>query len=197
MFKGVLAELQKNLRLLPGVGEKTAQRLAMHLITQEKELSLRLAESISAAVNAMKKCSVCHILTEVDPCIYCSDYKRDQTKICVVENSQDVYLIDNTHEYNGRYFVLGGLISPLDGISPKDIFIHELLETINSGEIEEVILALNPSAEGESTINYLAAALKKYMVKVTRLSTGIPFGGDIGYSSPVTLSNAFKRRFSV
>jgi len=197
MINDVIAELKKNLRLLPGIGDKTAQRLAMHLITQDKQISLNLSQAINDAVERIKECSVCNMLTESDPCKFCNDPGRDSAKLCIVESTQDVFIIENTHEYKGMYFVLGCLISPLDGIGPAEIHFKELEQRINNNEIEEIILALNPSAEGESTINFLAHNLSKHLLKLTRLSTGIPFGGDIVYSSSITLSNAFRRRYSV
>ena len=137
------------------------------------------------------------MLSENDLCDFCADSSRTDSHLCVVENTQDVYLIDNTHEFHGRYFVLGNLLSPLDGIGPQEINFSKLLELIKNNGIEELILALNPSAEGESTISYIASQLEELPVRITRLSTGLPFGGDIEYTSSLTLGNALKRRYSV
>lgn len=196
MFSGLLGELESRLQLFPGIGKKSAQRLTMHMINN-KNNSLKLAQTIQNAIERIKNCSQCNIISETDPCSFCSDPSRDNSKICVVENTQDVHLINETHEYNGLFFVLGGLISPLDGVGPDDIHLEKLKDRVNSMEIKEVILALNPSSEGESTINYISEILNDKLVKLTRLSTGIPFGGDIGYTSKLTLTDAFKRRYSI
>ena len=197
MFSGLLAELVQNLKKLPGIGSKSAQRLAMYLISLEKAKALELAESIQNTVKNYKNCSVCNMLTENDPCHFCSDYTRNQNLLCIVENTQDIYLIEDTNEFKGRYFVLNNLLSPLDGIGPDEINFPILLELLKSDGIDEIILALNPSAEGESTISFLASQFEELKVKVTRLSTGLPFGGDIEYTSSLTLGNALKRRYSV
>jgi len=137
------------------------------------------------------------MLTEQDPCLYCSSGNRSDELLCIVENSQDVFLIEETHEFKGKYFVLGKLLSPLDGIGPDQIKFPQLQALISTGNIEEVILALNPSAEGESTMNFLGSKLGKQISRITRLSTGLPFGGDIEYTSSLTLSNALKRRYPI
>lgn len=197
MFTGTLKELQQNLKMLPGIGEKTAQRLALFLVSREKELSIQLADSILKAAENFTYCSECNMLTELDPCHICSDTERIKKKMCIVQHTQDVYLIENTKEFDGYYFVLGNLLSPLDGIGPNEIKYYELERIIKKREINEIILAINPSAEGETTINFLADKLKFLVKNITRLSTGIPFGGDIEYSSSITLSNAFQRRYNV
>lgn len=197
MFNGLLKDLAQNLKQFPGVGEKTAQRLAMFLISQDKERSRRLAQSIIDAVDQYKNCSLCNMLSETDPCSFCSDTERDTKNLCVVENTADVYLIQNTHEFKGLYFVLGHLLSPLDGIGPTEINFPKLLNRIKQIQPEEVILALNPSPEGETTINYIASQLSSMNISITRLSTGLPFGGDIEYTSSMTLSHAFKRRMPI
>jgi len=197
MFSGILADLEKNLRNLPGIGPKTAQRLAIFLISMDKQKSLQLAESIIEAVNIYHNCKVCNILTESDTCNFCLSSERDNKVLCIVETTQDVYLIENTHEYNGKYFVLTKLLSPLDGIGPDEIHFSELISYVKKKKIQEIILALNPSAEGETTMVFLANNFKQIVPKITRLSTGIPFGGDIEYSSTPTLINALKRRYTV
>jgi recombination protein RecR len=197
MFTGRLGDLQQALRRLPGIGEKSAQRLALHLLTKGREHALDLARSLVEAIGASTRCSVCLTLSESDPCPICADEGRNRDLLCVVEGVPDVYLLENTREYRGYYFVLGGLLSPMDGIGPKEIHAPELRDLIESRGPSEVILAINPSAEGETTIHYLAEMLHTLPARVTRLSTGIPFGGDIGYSSPVTLSNALTRRYTV
>ena len=197
MFNGFLEDLVNNLKKLPGIGSKTAQRLAIHLISKEKADAINLAESIKDAVQSYKHCSICNMLSETDPCLFCKDSTRIKNVLCVVENTQDAYLIEDLHEFRGRYFVLNELLSPLDGIGLEEINFPKLERIINSGEINEIILAINPSAEGESTINFLASQFEGKNIKITRLSTGLPFGGDIEYTSSLTLSNAFKRRYSV
>lgn len=197
MYEGLLDELIRNLKKLPGIGNKTAQRLALHIVSEDKILAMNLADSIRNAVEKFTNCSVCNILTDTDPCPFCRDASRQRDHLCVVENTQDVHLIENTHEFHGRYFVLGKLLSPLDGIGPAEINFPKLKNLIESENIAELILALNPSAEGESTISFIASQLEDRDINITRLSTGLPFGGDLEYTSPVTLGNAFKRRYSV
>lgn len=197
MFSGLLAELVQNLKKLPGIGSKSAQRLAMYLISMDKAKALELSESIRKTVESYTNCSICNMLTETDPCLFCADTNRNDNVLCVVENTQDIYLIENTHEFRGKYFVLGNLLSPLDGIGPKDINFPKLLKLVETNKISELILALNPSAEGESTISFLASKFESHQLKITRLSTGLPFGGDIEYTSSLTLGNALKRRYSV
>jgi recombination protein RecR len=197
MFNGLLKDLAQNLKQFPGVGEKTAQRLAMFLISQDKDKSRRLAESILDAVDKYNNCSKCNMLSEIDPCHFCTDVERDTKRICVVENTADVYLIQNTHEFRGIYFVLGHLLSPLDGIGPSEINFQKLADRIKQIQPEEIILALNPSPEGETTISYIASQLQPMNISITRLSTGLPFGGDIEYTSSMTLSHAFKRRMPI
>lgn len=197
MFNGFLEDLVNNLKKLPGIGSKTAQRLAIHLISKEKADAIKLADSIKDAVLSYKHCSICNMLSETNPCRFCEDTTRITNVICVVENTQDAYLIENLHEFKGRYFVLNELLSPLDGIGPEEINFPKLEKIIISDNVDEIILALNPSAEGESTINFIASKFEGKNIKITRLSTGLPFGGDIEYTSSLTLSNAFKRRYSV
>ncbi|MCD4795930.1 MAG: recombination mediator RecR, partial [Candidatus Cloacimonetes bacterium] len=168
MFSGLLAELEQSLKKLPGIGRKSAQRLAMHLISMEKQEALELAGSIRNAVENYSNCSICNMLTETDPCRFCSDRSRHQNLLCIVENTQDVYLVEDTNEYKGRYFVLNNLLSPIDGIGPDEINFPKLLELLKSDNIDEVVLALNPSAEGETTINYLDLQISEYISKVTR-----------------------------
>jgi len=197
MFSGILAELERNLKKLPGVGNKTAQRLAMFMVSMEKKEALDIAAAIEDAVNTYRHCEVCNMLTDKEVCEFCSDTTRDDKQLCLVQNTQDVYLIEQTHEYKGKYFVLNNLLSPLDGIGPEGISFPALQRLVEHREVEELILALNPSAEGESTINFIGSRLAEKVHNVTRLSTGLPFGGDIEYTSSLTLSNALRRRYSV
>jgi len=183
------------LKKLPGIGTKSAERLAMFIVNMEKEKAHELADSIKETVDSYTNCIVCNVLSENEICEFCGALNRDEHLLCVVENTQDVYLIEKMHEFNGKYFVLGNLLSPIDGIGPQQIYFSKLKELVKSAKIKEIILALNPSAEGESTINFIASQLEN--VEITRLSVGLPFGGDIEYTSSMTLSSAFKRRFSV
>lgn len=196
MFTGLLAELEKNLKRLPGIGSKSAQRLAMFLIANHKDVASDLAESINLAVENYSNCNVCNMLTEHETCSLCSDRRRDEKILCIVENTQDVFLVENTQEFRGKYFVLNALLSPIDGIGPDQINFTQLLKLVHLREIEEIVLALSPSAEGESTINFIASELSETVQKITRLATGLPFGGDIEYTNKLTLGNALKRRYS-
>ena len=181
----------------PGIGRKTAQRLAWFLISQDKSFALELAETIKNTVESFTRCSHCQILSELDPCPICVATDRQDDVLCVVESSSDVQIIENMNEFKGRYFVLGHLLSPLDGYGPEQIQAEALINRIEELKPQELILALKPSAEGEATIHYLTELLKDKAIRITRLSTGIPFGGELEYSSSVTLSNAWKRRFTV
>jgi recombination protein RecR len=197
MFTGLLAELEKNLKRLPGIGSKSAQRLAMFLISNHRDVATDLAESIQNAVDNYHNCQVCNMLTEDEVCHYCAAQHRDDKLLCIVENSQDVFLVENTQEFRGKYFVLNSLLSPMDGVGPEEIFFPQLIKLVKERQIQEVVLALSPSAEGESTISFLADELSDFVQQITRLSTGLPFGGDIEYTNKLTLGNALKRRYSV
>lgn len=197
MYKGLLKELKDLLKQLPGVGEKSAQRFVIYLIGHNKSLAQKIAKAISEAVQRYDKCTVCGMLTTETECEFCADSTRDRKTLCIVQNSSDVYLIEDTNAFKGRYFVTDKLLSPLEGIGPDDLKLDKLLELISKENVKEVILALNPSPEGETTITFLADLLKDYDLKITRLSTGIPFGSDIEYTSAMTLSNAVQRRFTI
>ncbi len=190
-----LERLIQALNRFPGIGRKTAQRLAWFLVSQDKSFALELAETIRNTVESFTTCSLCNMLSESDPCPICSDLERSDALLCVVENTADIQIIENMNDFKGRYFVLGHLLSPIDGYGPEQIRSAGLLEAMERVHPEEVILALKPSPEGEATIHYLCEILQDKGVRVTRLSTGIPFGGDLEYSSLLTLSNAWKRRY--
>jgi len=192
-----LQELRKNLQTFPGIGEKTAQRLAYFLINQPAEKSLQLARSIIKAVEQCKPCEHCFMLADASPCAICTDLTRDGNTLCIVESTKDIDLIESTHEFNGRYFVLGKLLSPIDGIGPTEIRINELQAYLTKHQFSEVILAISPSTEGETTIAFIADHIHQHNVKITRLSTGIPYGGDMEYTGASTLLNALRRRFPV
>ena len=197
LFSEKFEKLIQTLNRFPGMGRKTAQRLAWFMVSQDKNFALNLAETIITTVESFKTCSKCNMLSESDPCPYCTSVERLDSHLCVVENSSDIQILEGMNEYKGRYFVLGHLLSPLDGYGPEQINSQQLMERILTLHPTEIILALKPSAEGEATIHYLWELLKDKEINITRLSTGIPFGGDLEYSNLNTLSNAWKRRYIV
>jgi recombination protein RecR len=192
----VLERAIEELAKLPGTGRKSAQRIAIHLLKQSEERVLTLADTLVQLKKSVKRCSVCGTITDTDPCSICSNPKRMNGVICVVEEFQDVYIIEKTNEFRGRYHVLGGTISPLDNIGPDDIRIKQLLERIADHDepVQEVILALNPDAEGEATSFYINKLLLNYDINVTRIAYGIPMGTELEYIDEATLSRAFASR---
>jgi len=189
-----IARLIEELAHLPGVGRKTAQRLAMHIVTGREDLAVSLSEAIIEARNKIKFCSSCFNLTEQDPCPICSDPRRDQTMICVVEAPKDVIALEKTKEFHGLYHVLHGAISPMDGIGPEDIKLRELIIRLQGSEVDEIILATNPTIEGEATSMYISRLVKPTGIRVTRLAHGIPVGGDLEFADEVTLTKALEGR---
>ena len=189
-----IANLIEELSKLPGVGRKTAQRLAFYILEMEPIEAEKLANSITTAKEKVKYCSVCCNLTDVDPCYICSNKKRDDSIICVVEGPKDVIAMERTREYTGLYHVLHGVISPMENIGPDSIRIKELLKRIQDGDVKEVILATNPTVEGEATAMYISKLLKPMGIKTTRIAHGIPVGGDLEYFDEVTLSKAMENR---
>jgi recombination protein RecR len=191
-----LERVIEELARLPGTGRKSAQRIAIHLLKQSDERVINLADALIRLKKSETRCSTCGTITDTDPCSICSNHKRNSGVICVVEEFQDVYIIEKTNEFRGRYHVLGGTISPLDNIGPDDVRIKELLERIAGDEeqIQEVILALNPDAEGEATSYYINKLLLNYDVNVTRIAYGIPMGTELEYIDEATLSRAFASR---
>lgn len=182
----------EQLAKLPGMGRKSAQRIAMHLLKQDEEQVEKLTDSLVQLKKSIKYCSICFNITDEDPCPICRSEKRNNGIICVVEDTKDVYAIERTNEYQGRYHVLGGVVSPLDNIGPNDIRIKELVERVGkSDSIKEIILALNPDPEGETTSYYIHKLLKPFDVKVTRIAHGIPMGTELEYIDEATLSRAF------
>jgi len=192
--QGLLARLIKELVRLPGIGQKTAQRLAFHLMKTEKEDALRLAEAIQKVKEGLRFCSRCRSIAEEDLCEFCLDPKRDSKRILVVEEPSTLYAIERTGGYRGMYHVLLGSLSPLDGIGPADIRAHELEDRLKAGGVEEVILATNPTIEGEATAIYLTRLLKPHGVRVSRIAYGIPVGTDIEYADEVTLIKSIEGR---
>ena len=187
----------EQLAKLPGTGRKSAQRIAIHLLKQNDEYALRLANAIIDLKNKVTRCNICGNVSDTDPCSICENMKRQNGIICVVEEFNDVYIIEKTNEFRGRYHVLGGVISPMDNIGPDNIRIQELLQRAGGDEeIEEVILALNQDAEGEATSYYINKLLLPYEVKVTRIAYGIPMGTELEFIDEATLSRAFNSRNS-
>ena len=176
----------------PGIGKKTAERMAFYLLKSNDGWAQNLAKAIMDVKEQIHECPICHNISDTSPCSICSDTKRDPSLLCVVEDTTDLVVFEKTNHFRGKYHVLGGVLSPLDGIGPEDLHFDTLLERIN-GE-EEVIIATNPSAEGETTALYLAKLLKEYNVKVTRLASGIPVGGDLEYTDEATLVSALEGR---
>lgn len=195
-FVPPIARLIEELNRLPGVGPKTAQRLAFFLLRQPREEVYRLADAIREARDRVVLCSVCCNLTDVDPCPICTASDRDRSVICVVEDPRDVAAMERTHHYRGLYHVLQGAISPLDGVGPEDLHIAELLRRLDGG-VREVILATNPDVEGEATALYLVRLLKPLGVKVSRLAHGLPVGTDLEYADELTLARALEGRREV
>lgn len=182
---------------LPSVGHKSAMRLALHLLRVPKEDALRLAEAIRAVRERVGFCGTCGNFSENDPCALCTDPQRDGTVLCVVESAGDVLALERTASFRGRYHVLGGALSPLEGTSPDRLRIRELLERLRSGEVREIILATNPNVNGEATALYLSKLIAPLGVKVTRIARGVPMGSDLEYSDLVTLARALEGRREV
>lgn len=193
-FAAPIARLVEELKRLPGIGQKTAQRLAFHLLRQPAEDVERLAQAIREARQNLRTCSVCHNLTDQDPCGFCSSATRNAKQICVVESAQDIVNIEKTGHYQGLYHVLGGVIAPLQGVGPEQLNIKSLLDRLQKAAADEIIIATNPTAEGEATALYLAKLLKPLGVRVTRLAMGIPIGGELEYADSLTLQHALNGR---
>jgi recombination protein RecR len=185
--------LVSHLSQLPGIGRKTAQRLALYVLRLPRADAESLAKAITDVKEKVRYCSVCCNITEADPCVICASPKRDRSMICVVEDPSDVLALEKTNEYKGLYHVLGGSLSPLDGIGPEDLKIKELLGRVSDG-VDEVILAMNPNVEGEATTLYLTKLLKPLGVKVSRIARGLPIGGDLELADEATLARALEDR---
>lgn len=192
-----LTRLIEELQRLPGIGRKSAQRLAFHILRTPREDAERLCEAVRDVKDRVTSCSVCNSITDVDPCAYCSDEGRDRRVICVVEEAQNVGVIERTRDFKGGYHVLMGAISPLQGIGPDELKIKGLLSRVEGGTVEEVILATNPNVEGEATAIYLARLLKPLGVRVTRIAMGVPVGSDLEYADEVTMHKAMEGRREV
>ena len=189
-----ISRLVKELARLPGIGEKTAQRLAFHVLEAGPEYAQSLAEAVVGVVRDVRCCSVCQTLTEHDPCGICADDRRDPRLICVVEQVPDLLAIERTREFRGRYHVLHGALSPLDGVGPSDLKIKELLIRLEQGPVDELVVATNPDVEGEATALYLQKLLKPHGIRLTRIAQGVPMGGDLEYADQATLARALTGR---
>jgi len=193
-FAEPISRLIDELKHLPGIGAKTAQRLAFHLLRVEPEQALALAEAIRNAKLTMRFCSVCNNITDADPCLYCTSASRNRKTICVVEEPHNILAIEKTRQYNGLYHVLGGSLAPLRGVGPDQLHLKNLIERLKGGAIEEIIIATNPNAEGEATAVYLSKLIKPLGVRVTRIGVGIPVGADLEYADEVTMMKAMEGR---
>jgi len=194
VYEGAVQELIDELGRLPGVGPKSAQRLAFHILEADPQDMKRLVDAITTVKERVKFCTVCGNVTEQELCNICRDPRRDPTVICVVEESKDVLAVERTRSFRGRYHVLGGAINPIAGIGPEQLRIRELLTRLASGEVTEIIIATDPNLEGEATATYLARLLRPMGLRVTRLASGLPVGGDLEYADEVTLGRAFEGR---
>jgi len=197
VYEGAVQELIDELGRLPGVGPKSAQRIAFHILEADPEDMKRLSDAIRAVKERVKFCSICFNVSEQETCAICRDPRRDETVLCVVEESKDVMAVERTRSFRGRYHVLGGSINPIAGIGPDQLHIRELLNRLSDDKIEEIIIATDPNLEGEATATYLARLLKSLGIKVTRLASGLPVGGDLEYADEVTLGRAFEGRRSL
>jgi recombination protein RecR len=194
LYEGVVQDLIDELGRLPGVGPKSAQRIAFHLLQADEPDVRRLAETLLQVKARVRFCSICFNVSEDDTCRICRDPRRDPTALCVVEEYKDVVAIERTREFKGRYHVLGGAISPIDGIGPDQLRIRELLTRLSDGAITEIILATDPNLEGEATATYLTRLMRDLGLRITRLASGLPVGGDLEYADEVTLGRAFSGR---
>ncbi|MDA8411145.1 MAG: recombination mediator RecR [Treponema sp.] len=189
-----LEELVGLLTRLPGIGKKSAQRVAWHLLRTDEAFVDALADSIRSIRESILLCSVCGAWAEEDPCPVCSSPLRDRSVMCVVEQPQDVMTIEASHEFRGLYHVLGGVISPIDGVGPEDIRLDALLSRLRAGDVREVVIATNPTVEGDTTALYVKRVIERKDIEVTRLATGIPVGGDLEYADRLTLARSFRGR---
>jgi recombination protein RecR len=193
-YAGPVEALIEEFRKLPGIGSKSAQRLAFFMIRTPKQEAEKLAHAILRLKESIRYCSTCNNITDVDPCRYCTDPSRDRSVICVLEDPRNLIAIEKTRDYHGLYHVLLGVISPLQGVGPEQLQIPSLLERLKSGEVKEVIIATNPNVEGEATALYLSRLIKPLNIKATRIATGVPVGGDLDYADQITVSRALEGR---
>ncbi|THG31371.1 recombination protein RecR [Glaciibacter flavus] len=194
MYEGIVQDLIDELGRLPGIGPKSAQRIAFHILQTESFDVARLAEILTTVRERVRFCSICGNISEQETCSICRDPRRDPALICVVEEAKDVVAIERTREFRGLYHVLGGAISPIDGIGPDQLRIRQLMQRLADGTVQEVIIATDPNLEGEATATYLSRMLTTLEIRVTRLASGLPVGGDLEYADEVTLGRAFEGR---
>jgi recombination protein RecR len=194
MYEGAVQDLIDELGRLPGVGPKSAQRIAFHLLAADPVDVRRLVAALTEVKDKVRFCTICGNVAEEEQCRICRDPRRDLTVICVVEEPKDVVAIERTREFRGRYHVLGGAISPIEGVGPDDLRVRELMTRLADGSVNELILATDPNLEGEATATYLARLVKPMELRVTRLASGLPVGGDLEYADEVTLGRAFEGR---
>lgn len=194
MYEGPVQDLIDELGRLPGIGPKSAQRIAFHLLDADKDEVQQLVEAITTVKTSVSFCVICGNVTEQEECAICRDARRDRSVICVVEESKDVMAIERTRSYRGLYHVLGGAISPLQGVGPDQLRIRELMTRLSDETVQEIVLAMDPNLEGEATSTYLTRMLKTLGIRVTRLASGLPVGGDLEYADEVTLGRAFEGR---
>jgi recombination protein RecR len=197
MYEGAIQDLIDALGRLPGVGPKSAQRIAFYILESDKEVAEALVEAVRTVKDRVKFCTECGNVSEEEQCRICRDPRRDPSKICIVEESKDVIAIERTREFRGKYHVLGGAISPIDGIGPDQLRIRELMQRLSDTTVTEVIIATDPNLEGEATAMYLARLIKPSGISVSRLASGLPVGGDLEYADEVTLGRAFEGRTSL
>ena len=197
MYEGIIQDLIDELGKLPGIGPKSAQRIAFHLVQSERVDVNRLVDVLRIVKEKVRFCSQCFNVAEEEECKICRDPRRDNSSICVVEESKDVVAIERTREFRGKYHVLGGAISPIDGIGPEQLRVRELLSRLSDSNIKEIIIATDPNLEGEATATYLARTIKPLGIKISRLASGLPVGGDLEYADEITLGRAFEGRRSL
>jgi recombination protein RecR len=193
-FAEPIARLIDQFKRLPGIGQKTAQRLAFHVLRTEPEEAMALAEAIRDAKLKIRQCSVCNNITDADPCLYCTGPTRNRSVICVVEEPHNIIAIERTRQYSGLYHVLGGALSPLEGRGPEQLKLKGLIERLKNGSVQEIIIATNPTAEGEATAVYVSKLIKPLGVRVTRIGVGIPVGADLEYADEITMLKAMEGR---
>ncbi|MGO9642144.1 MAG: recombination mediator RecR [Candidatus Acidiferrales bacterium] len=193
-FAEPVTQLIDRLKRLPGIGQKTAQRLAFFLLRSSQEDAMGLADAIREAKLKIHSCSVCYNITDTDPCLYCTGASRNRKIICVVEEAHNISAIEKTRQYSGLYHVLGGALSPLQGVGPEQLHLKSLIERLKGGTVEEIIIATNPTAEGEATAVYISKLIKPLGVRVTRIGVGIPVGADLEYADEVTMMKAMEGR---
>jgi recombination protein RecR len=193
-FAEPIVKLIDELKRLPGIGQKSAQRLAFHLLRVPADQALALSDAIRQAKLAIRECTICNNITDTEPCLYCASPTRDKKIICVVEQPHNILAVEKTRQFSGLYHVLGGALSPLEGIGPDNLKLKSLIERLKAGTVEEIIVATNPTAEGEATAVYISKLLKPLGVRVTRIGVGIPVGSDLEYADEVTMLKAMEGR---